>query len=385
LYDALKTVTDFNKKTLLSYVDGQTLRDEYGEVVETIDAVFSQVESDNLYREAFTAVCSYNGGVVYEDRQPVQADPRDPGTPTMSWRPRFQCGWSTEAECAREADSWYNTYKSGQQSYGDYAEWFNFDDVALRNISTSVFSSTNYQNATHAVYLSMDGVSDLECPAWFDITKRYVYIAVDATNVMQITSVDSVYVYGYFVTTTTSYTSGSTQLTTSNIKFGYTKSLSGLMDTVRPGTYMIKRLVIPPSETGQTCLAASGPIGNYVCSGNVGCAPGYKLDQSESCFNKAYAEAAAVGAIAATKLGIIGGAVVGGALTPGFRETIKNRCRCVIDPGATLSESDYPLLVPRGSKLRSNGKTGACIVTNPGFRSMCAYGKGTYDQTVPTR
>jgi len=393
VYDTLKTVTEFNKKTLLSYVDGQTLRDEYGDVTDTIDGVFSADESDNLYREAFTAVCNYNGGVVYEDRQPVQSDSIDPGTPTLSWRPRFQCGWSTEAECQREANSWYNTYKNGQQSYGDYAEWFSFDDVALRNISTGSSVSSNYQNATHAVYLSTDtAFSDRECPAWFDITRRYVYMAVDATNVMQITSVDSVYVYGYFVT-------GTAPASITTIKLGYTKSVSGITDTVPAGAYMVRQLAIAPKETGQTCLPGVGQLGNELdCSGSSGCAPGYKLQKSESCFTKAYAEAAALGAAVGVGLGASGrgrsvmisagvSAIVAGATVPAFRLTVRNVCRCVIDTDRANapSEIDYPLLVPRGSKLRANGKSGACIVTNPGFRSMCAYGKGTYDQTVENR
>jgi hypothetical protein len=386
------TSPDFNTKTLLSYVDGQAFYDTYGDIIETVTGVFTKNESDDLYREAFTAVCNYNGGVVYEDRQPSQVDSFDNTPMPTAWRPRFQCGWSTKPECQREADNWYNTYKKGKWVPGDYAEWFEFDDDALKNISTGSSTTSNYENATHAIsHSATTAYGARECPPWFDIANRYTYMSVDMTNVLFITFTDSVYVYGYFITNPgTTYNSlTGTLLTTTNIKFGWTKNRDGLSinPSVTTGTYSIKALKLAPTETGKNCLPTDNNTGTGSCNDSTKCAPGYVLREKESCLKDAYALGVAVGAAAAAtpKVNILQGALISAALVPAFKNTIKNKCRCVLGTTPEAISTDYPMLVPQGSKLRANGKTGACIVTNPGFRSMCAYGKGTYDQNSPTR
>ena len=79
---------------------------------------FANTVSDNLYRKAYTAVCLYHGGKVYED---VRA------TDTTKWsgRPRFQCSWPTKERCENAGDTWLEN--NGQ--YGNYAEWYTFDEL----------------------------------------------------------------------------------------------------------------------------------------------------------------------------------------------------------------------------------------------------------------
>jgi len=395
LYDTYKNAIDFTSKTLLAYVDGQSFTNEYGEVIDEVTGYFTADESDSLYRDAFTAVCTYNGGVVYEDRQPVQIDPKDPGMPTMSWRPRFQCGWASKAECDREANNWYNGYKKGLWSPGDYAEWFDFDDLDLINL-TSGTTSSNYQGATHAISISTDiYTAGRDTPPWFVsyVSSRYTHIKIDSTNVLRITSADSVNLYCKFVvspipSTYNSFTTPVT-LTASNIRFGRLDSGDGFISAgLSSGTFSIKRLQVAPTDVGQQCYNPSTTTATTVC------APGYTFDLSESCYKSAYENAALVGgavAAAATAVGktgpkvnAAGSSIIAGALVPAFRLAVTKTQRCKFVKNDNLT-SVYPPLVPVGSKLRENNKTGACIVTNPGFRSMCEYGKGTYDLSLPTR
>jgi hypothetical protein len=86
---------------------------------------FAPTEIDDLYRAAFTAVCTYNKGIVYED-QHLGVDSTG-GTETQSsGRARFQCGWPNQADCIRASQKWV-TDKGA--TGGNYAEWFNFDDL----------------------------------------------------------------------------------------------------------------------------------------------------------------------------------------------------------------------------------------------------------------
>jgi hypothetical protein len=97
------------KKTLVSYVD----------------ANFGGIDNDNLYREAFTSVCKYYGGIVYEDKYPAS------DTTGRAGRSRFQCGWGTPLLCEYHAKEWfeliYNT-KIKKDPPGNYAEWFEFTE-----------------------------------------------------------------------------------------------------------------------------------------------------------------------------------------------------------------------------------------------------------------
>jgi hypothetical protein len=99
--------------------------------IEGTDGVFSASMLDDLYREAFTAVCTYNGGIVYEDVYPTQDAG---GNPVMSGRPRFQCGWSS-TDCNKKAVEWMKLYESGIWPVGNYAEWFLFDDPDIAAVN----------------------------------------------------------------------------------------------------------------------------------------------------------------------------------------------------------------------------------------------------------
>ena len=99
--------------------------------IEGTDGVFSASMLDSLYREAFTAVCTYNGGIVYEDVYPTQDAG---GNPVMSGRPRFQCGWSS-TNCNKKAVEWMKLYEGGIWPVGNYAEWFSFEDPDIAAVN----------------------------------------------------------------------------------------------------------------------------------------------------------------------------------------------------------------------------------------------------------
>ena len=90
-----------------------------------VNGYFAPTEIDDLYRAAFTAVCTYNKGIVYED-QHLGVDSTG-GTETQtSGRARFQCGWPTSAECIKASQKWVSDKGA---TGGNYAEWFKFDDL----------------------------------------------------------------------------------------------------------------------------------------------------------------------------------------------------------------------------------------------------------------
>ena len=86
---------------------------------------FTSTEADALYRDAFTHVCKYNGGIVYEDTHLGQ-DITKADDPNMKDRARFQCGWATKNECIAKSDAWIRN--KGQQG-GNYAEWYTWDEL----------------------------------------------------------------------------------------------------------------------------------------------------------------------------------------------------------------------------------------------------------------
>ena len=112
---------------------GQSAYDEI--VTKSTDALVNYVEkeqfentkSDDLYREAYTSVCLYHGGVVYEDVRPA-ADPKWGG------RPRFQCSWANMDQCETSANNWIETNGRNGDNYG---EWYTFDELnaTLSNIT----------------------------------------------------------------------------------------------------------------------------------------------------------------------------------------------------------------------------------------------------------
>jgi len=68
-------------------------------------------EIDSVYRQAFTTVCLYNGGKVWEDVYAV------------SLRPRLQCGF-TKAACAVAQAKYFTP-----DSVGNYVEWYTYTDL----------------------------------------------------------------------------------------------------------------------------------------------------------------------------------------------------------------------------------------------------------------
>jgi hypothetical protein len=107
--DSCGTIDDYNDiiadpaDALVNYVDGYLLANT----------------SDELYRQAFSNVCAFSGGVVYEDIRPAS-------DPVWHNRPRFQCGWATPELCWTAGKSWM---AQGAFTGGNYAEWFTFGEM----------------------------------------------------------------------------------------------------------------------------------------------------------------------------------------------------------------------------------------------------------------
>jgi hypothetical protein len=118
---AYTDVTSNVADALVNYVEKEPFVDP------TIAGIGKYTKSDQLYREAFTSVCRYHGGVVYEDVRPA-ADPNWGG------RPRFQCSWANLDLCEASANNWIDTNGSNGDNYG---EWYTFDElnVSLANIT----------------------------------------------------------------------------------------------------------------------------------------------------------------------------------------------------------------------------------------------------------
>jgi hypothetical protein len=86
---------------------------------------FTPIETDALYRDAFTHVCKYNGGIVYEDTH-AGKDITKTNDPNMYGRARFQCGWATKNECIKRSNVWIESKGS---KGGNYAEWYTWDEL----------------------------------------------------------------------------------------------------------------------------------------------------------------------------------------------------------------------------------------------------------------
>ena len=113
-------------------------------LVSYIDNVFGEGEEggkfmDELYFRAYSNVCSYYGGKVYEDNYAIgprdftawcPADGSVAGCSVTSNRRRFQCGFASKETCTMYAQKWLGQdEKGGQPIYGSYAEWFTTDDI----------------------------------------------------------------------------------------------------------------------------------------------------------------------------------------------------------------------------------------------------------------
>ena len=97
-----------------------TISDPTDKLVFYIDDNMTCQDADNLYAEAYTRICEYNKGVVYEDTYNYN----DSKCPTYKRR-RFQCGFATMAECRNAGDIWMNSY--GQA--GNYGEWMDMTKI----------------------------------------------------------------------------------------------------------------------------------------------------------------------------------------------------------------------------------------------------------------
>jgi hypothetical protein len=86
---------------------------------------FTPTEADALYRDAFTHVCKYNGGIVYEDTHLGQ-DITKTDDPNMKGRARFQCGWATKDRCIKQSNVWI---ENKGQTGGNYAEWYTWNEL----------------------------------------------------------------------------------------------------------------------------------------------------------------------------------------------------------------------------------------------------------------
>jgi len=95
-------------------------------LVNYVDGNFTAAMSDELYRQAFSNVCAFFDGVVYEDIRPAS-------DPAWGGRPRFQCGWKNHTTCEAFSRKWL---ASDGDYGGHYAEWYAYDDLnnALQRI-----------------------------------------------------------------------------------------------------------------------------------------------------------------------------------------------------------------------------------------------------------
>jgi hypothetical protein len=110
-------------------------------LVSYVDSAFGPRAIDELYSRAFSNVCSYYGGKVYEDYYimgsnkfvqtgTIKSDGTVDQTVMVGNRRRFQCGFKNETQCTAYANKWATVDETGGRAvYGDYAEWFTSDDI----------------------------------------------------------------------------------------------------------------------------------------------------------------------------------------------------------------------------------------------------------------
>ena len=106
--------------------------------------------ADELYRQAFSSVCLYHGGIMFEDVRPV-ADPNWGG------RARFQCSWPTMDLCEASSNAWIDTDGRNGDNYG---EWYTFDELntSLTNITGSGSGIVGCHGTDKTSYRSACGI-----------------------------------------------------------------------------------------------------------------------------------------------------------------------------------------------------------------------------------
>lgn len=128
------------------------MADPADSLVNYVDGNFDAATSDELYRQAFSNVCAYYDGVVYEDMRPAD----DPG---WANRPRFQCGWKNARACENSAKQWLAT--DGDHG-GPYAEWYSYNDLTdgLRRIQATPANPITCCAGTGTTYVEKCGIPD---------------------------------------------------------------------------------------------------------------------------------------------------------------------------------------------------------------------------------
>lgn len=124
------------------------IADPNDSLVEYVDGNWDAATSDELYRQAFSNVCAYYDGVMYEDIRPASDDP------VWRGRPRFQCGWKDHGTCEAAANKWLST--NGNYG-GQYAEWYTYDDLnnAIQTITETPAKPITACAGTGTSYASM--------------------------------------------------------------------------------------------------------------------------------------------------------------------------------------------------------------------------------------
>lgn len=129
-----------------------TMADPADSLVNYVDGNFDAATSDELYRQAFSNVCAYYDGIVYEDMRPAD-------DPAWANRPRFQCGWKNARACENSAKQWLAT--DGDHG-GSYAEWYSYDQLndGLRGITATPALPITCCAGTGTTYVDKCGIAD---------------------------------------------------------------------------------------------------------------------------------------------------------------------------------------------------------------------------------
>ena len=123
--DPNSTFSAVCKRNIGTETYSDIIQDPNLSLVSYIDDTYGQTDLDDLYRYAFTFVCSRNDGVVYEDVYPEQKD--SSGNIITPTHARFQCGYKNSTACKTAGDTWYNS--PAAEVVGNYAEWYTVNEI----------------------------------------------------------------------------------------------------------------------------------------------------------------------------------------------------------------------------------------------------------------
>jgi hypothetical protein len=149
---------NFITMTSQSFYDSK-FRDPTKNLTSYVNANFGGIQNDDLYRDAFTRVCTYYKGVVFEDKYPAD------DTTGRGGRSRFQCGWGTPEDCETHARQWFDSiYTTKKDPPGNYAEWFKFDEFSTikKQDGTQVVANPVFEgNPTAACIVTNSGIRSM--------------------------------------------------------------------------------------------------------------------------------------------------------------------------------------------------------------------------------